>query len=191
MNLAFEPFAQSINLNSIHPSILFFSFFIASCSSVFIRSFTNHLSPKEACSNSRSCLCVFFSLCCWISLYFLYGFMGANLRLCPWRKKRFFFYYYYLAILPYLVSFWIFEYIHMQFYCKPWCTENKLKGSVSQGALKSKEFARHMNFLIHANLSTSPKWNLSWLTAIKKQRRFHIHHKCTGAIGLLDFHWAL
>lgn len=27
MNLAFEPFAQSINLNSIHPSILFFFFF--------------------------------------------------------------------------------------------------------------------------------------------------------------------
>lgn len=73
MNLAFEPFAQSINLNSIHPSILFFSFFIASCSSVFIRSFTNHLSPKEACSNSRSCLCVFF-LCVVGFLYI--SFMG-------------------------------------------------------------------------------------------------------------------
>lgn len=134
-------------------------------------------------------MCFFSLLDFFIFPLWVYGCKSETLSM---KEKRIFFKnYYYLAILPYLVSFWIFECIHMQFYCKPWCTENKLKGSVSQGALKSKEFASHMNFLIHANLSTSPKWNLSWLTAIKKQRRLHTHHKCTGAIGLLDFHWAL
>lgn len=157
MNLAFEPFAQSINLNSIHPSILFFFFFYCKLFQCFYQVFYKSPKPQRSLQQFQVMFMCFFSFVLLDFFIFPLWVYGRKSETLSMKEKKIFFYYYYLAILPYLVSFWIFEYIHMQFYCKPWCTENKLKGSVSQGALKSKEFARHMNFLIHANLSTSPK----------------------------------